>query len=199
MRQPTAERDASQCRAGEVGAYLDGELDAASALAFDAHLKECRDCAVQLLEQKRLLCLFDTAFGEALKPQFELPRDFARVVTARAQTDMSGLLRRPAEHGRAFLLTTLLAIASCALLGAALFDKIFAPATRALGVLLRLLLMAAHTLLDAAAGALVILRTLGGRLVAEPLHLRLMLWLLLTVALVWLLRLIGRQPEAEKE
>ena len=29
----------------EIGAYLDGELDLTSALAFERHLEECPDCA----------------------------------------------------------------------------------------------------------------------------------------------------------
>ncbi len=38
----------------EVGAYLDGELDLASALAFERHLKECPDCARALAAQRAL-------------------------------------------------------------------------------------------------------------------------------------------------
>jgi anti-sigma factor RsiW len=38
----------------EVGAYLDGELDLASALAFERHLEACPDCAGALAAQRAL-------------------------------------------------------------------------------------------------------------------------------------------------
>jgi anti-sigma factor RsiW len=38
----------------EIGAYLDGELDLASALAFERHLEECPDCARALAAQRAL-------------------------------------------------------------------------------------------------------------------------------------------------
>lgn len=199
MGEVRSQSEATECRASEVGAYLDGELDAQASEAFEAHFKTCAACHARVLEQKRLLCLFETAFGAPLEKRLELPADFARVVTARAQTDMTELLRRPTEHRRAFILTISLVALSCALLGATLFDGIFAPAASVLRAVARLLSMAAHTLLDTVAGALVIVRSLGSRLVAETHHLRLLMWLVLSVALVWLWRLISRQTETEKE
>jgi anti-sigma factor RsiW len=38
----------------EVGAYLDGELDLTSVLAFERHLEECPDCARALAAQRAL-------------------------------------------------------------------------------------------------------------------------------------------------
>jgi len=38
----------------EIGAYLDGELDLASALAFERHLEGCPDCARALAAQRAL-------------------------------------------------------------------------------------------------------------------------------------------------
>jgi anti-sigma factor RsiW len=38
----------------EIGAYLDGELDLTSALAFERHLEECPDCARALAAQRAL-------------------------------------------------------------------------------------------------------------------------------------------------
>ncbi|HTG34761.1 MAG TPA: anti-sigma factor [Thermoanaerobaculia bacterium] len=38
----------------EVGAYLDGELDLTSSLAFERHLEECPDCARALAAQRAL-------------------------------------------------------------------------------------------------------------------------------------------------
>jgi anti-sigma factor RsiW len=81
-------------RTALVAAYLDGELEAAAAGDFEAHSKSCATCAAALLEQRRLLCLLDTAFDETFEKRIELPRGFAREMKARAQTDMSGVRAR---------------------------------------------------------------------------------------------------------
>jgi anti-sigma factor RsiW len=45
----------------EVGAYLDGELDLTSALAFERHLEECPDCARALSAQRALRGAIESA------------------------------------------------------------------------------------------------------------------------------------------
>lgn len=174
-----------------MAAYLDGELDAADTLRFERHLDECRACAAALTEQKRLLCLFDAAFDETFERKLDLPENFTKVVTARAQTDMRGL-RAGTEHRRALALCASLGVASFALLGATVFGETFAPAVKIGRLILSVLAIAAHALADAGHGAAVILRSVGHLLVAEPLHLRLLTWLLFACALALLLRLIGR-------
>ncbi|HEX8852022.1 MAG TPA: zf-HC2 domain-containing protein, partial [Pyrinomonadaceae bacterium] len=104
------EQTGSCRRAETAAAYLDGELDAAEALLFESHLRECSVCAAALLEQRRLLCLLDTAFAAREEACAALPKDFARVVTARAQTDMSGL-RSKSEHRTALKICAALTVA----------------------------------------------------------------------------------------
>src|SRR5215212_8395803 len=94
------------CGSNEVAAYLDGELGTGALLAFEEHLKQCRSCAEKLEEQRRLLRTLDMAFSE--EKTLRLPADFARVVTAHAQTDMSGV-REKQERGRALQLCAALA------------------------------------------------------------------------------------------
>lgn len=196
MGDAVSNSEASVCRPADVAAYLDGELDSVTAAAFERHTRACSPCAAALLEQKRLLCLFDTAFDETFEKKIDLPKNFARVITTRARTDMSGL-RCPAEHRRAFVLSALLALVSFCLLGAALFDEAFAPLVSVAQAALGLLRMVGHALGDAGAGASLILRTLGSRFVAGLLVLRVSVWLLFGGALFLLLRLIGNYHRAQ--
>lgn len=175
------------CHSTEVAAYLDGELGSAALLAFEEHLKECRSCAGKLEEQRRLLCTLDMAFSD--EKTLALPADFARVVTAHAQMDMSGV-REQRERGRALRLCIALALFSFALLGgASLSDSVLEPvrvfgrlAGTGLGILWR-------AIYDAGATFAVITRIIG-RFAFESHPLGLFSYLLLGAALLLLLRLI---------
>lgn len=194
MREETVQQ--ASCRRAEcAAAYLDGELDAAETLRFESHLRECAACGDAVREQRRLLCLLDTAFGARPAPGGELPRDFARVVTARAQTDMSGL-RRKSEHRTALKICVALAIASFALTGAASFDVVVRPVLRALRAVGGLLGMFGHALFDAASGAVMISRAFGSRLVSDPDPFSYLQWAFLAGAALLLLRLIGNYHRA---
>ncbi|HKS29393.1 MAG TPA: zf-HC2 domain-containing protein [Pyrinomonadaceae bacterium] len=175
------------CRSTEVAAYLDGELGAGALLAFEEHLKECSSCAGKLEEQRRLLCTLDMAFSD--EKTLSLPADFARVVTAHAQMDMSGVRERR-ERGRALSLSLILALFSFALLGsAALSDSVFEPvrvfgrlAGTGFGILWR-------AIYDAGATLAVIMRIIG-RFAFESHPAGFFSYLLLGAALLLLLRLI---------
>jgi len=179
------------CSRADAVAYLDGELDAVAAGEFERHVVSCHVCAGTLAEQRRLLCALDVAFSEQpQRGEFALPENFAQVVTARAQTDMCSLLRRPSEKRRALSLIILLAVASFALLGASNFGAALAPARSAWNALTTALNVATHTIIETLTGLALILRALGGRLIAEPGSPRLLVWLLFASALFLLLRLI---------
>jgi anti-sigma factor RsiW len=177
----------SNCRSVDVAAYLDGELRDGALSAFEEHLKECRSCSEKLEEQRRLLCTLDMAFGE--EKALTLPVDFARVVTAHAQTDMSGVRGRH-ERSRALQLCTALALFSFALLGsAALSDSVLEPlrvfgrlAAAGFGIVWR-------AVYDAGAGLVVIMR-ITARFTFESHPLGVLSYLLLAGALYLLLRLI---------
>jgi predicted anti-sigma-YlaC factor YlaD len=176
------------CRPEEAAAYLDGELSAGEEASFEQHARACQQCAAVLNEQKRLLCMLAVAFGEPLKREPALPRDFSRVVRVHAQSDMS---RVRTEKKRALLLCTALAALAFALLGGAAVSSVLAPVRvvgRALGAALDVL---AHTVVEAGRGAALILRALGASLAREPGALRLITFIGLTGAIVLLLRLIN--------
>ena len=186
--------DNSICQSAEVAAYLDGELAACALSDFEEHLKDCRSCAVRLEEQRRLLCTLDMAFGD--ERALLLPTNFARVVTAHAQTDMSGVRRRP-ERRRALRLAAALALFAFALLGGArLNDSVFEP-VRVLGRLAAALFgLVWRALYDAGASLSVVIRV-AGRFLFESHPLGLIGYLLLAGALILLLsRLIRNYHRA---
>jgi anti-sigma factor RsiW len=177
-----------------TAAYLDGELDAPAAEDFECHAKECSACSASLLEQRRLLCLLDTAFDRTFEKRVALPEGFTRQVKARAQTDMSGV-RDARERRRALKICVALVVAAFALLGFAAFDAVVAPVLGAARAGAGMLGVAGHAAADAGAGAGLVVRAVGGRLGArEPLMI--LLWALVAVALALLLRLIGAYHRA---
>lgn len=176
------------CPGAEVAAYLDGELRSGALRAFEEHVKECRSCARKLEEQRRLLCTLDMAFSD--EKTLKLPADFARVVTAHAQTDMSGV-RDSRERGRALRLSIALALISFALLGsAALTDSVFEPVRmfgRLAGAGLGIVWRAIYAV---GAGLAVVMRIIGRFVFESHAALGLFGYLILAAALLLLLRLI---------
>ncbi len=128
------------------------------------------------------------AFGD--EKRMALPLDFTRVVTAHAQTDMSGVRERR-ERGRALSLAAALMLFSFALLGGAtLTDSVFEP-VRGFGKLAGTFLgLIWHAIYDAGAGTAVIMRV-AGRSTLESHPLGLLGYLALAAALVLLVRLIS--------
>jgi hypothetical protein len=173
-----------------TAAYLDGELERAAADDFERHAAACGVCSGSLLEQRRLLCLLDTAFDETFTKGVALPKGFTQQVKARAQNDMRGV-RAPLERRRALKICVALAAAAFALLGVAAFDAVIKPvlgAARAAGGTLG---MAGHAAADAGAGAGVVLRAIGDRLAAASEPLAILQWVAFACAVLLLLRLIS--------
>ena len=151
----------NKCQLEDVAAYLDGELSNAGVDNFEAHLKSCGDCATELRAQRQLLCTLDVAFNGTRS--FQLPHNFARVVTVRAESDLSGM-RNKHERRRALKLCAVLAIISFALLGAAARTVVFDPLRtffRIAGSLLQLVWQASsEAVLNAAWVVRVIVRSI---------------------------------------
>ena len=185
----------SACRSEEITAYLDGELGASSLARLEQHVGGCSSCAADLRAQRRLLNELNSALTD--EPAIELPKNFAQVVAARAQSDMRGVVRDPAERGRALRLCGALAAASFALLGgAALSESVFAPLRAIWKAGAALANFLGHALYDAGTGVAVISRGLGGRLLFGSLGTGLLVLLLLALALFTLARLIARYHRA---
>jgi anti-sigma factor RsiW len=178
------------CRSEDVAAYLDGELDEPARSGFEGHVKECSACAARLHEQRRLLCALDFALSD--DPALALPKNFAQIVAANAQSDMRGMRQR-SEHRRALRLCLALAALSFALLGGASASRaVLAPLGQSARAVASVLGFAWHALYGAGAGLAVISRSVGWHLLFEHLSLGLPAFLLLAVAAAVLPRQIVR-------
>jgi anti-sigma factor RsiW len=177
------------CRSEEIVAYLDGELDASSRVRIERHLESCEECAAELRVQRRLLNELNFALASD-EPAFEMPKNFAEVVAARAQSDMSGVRER-VERRRALGLCIALAAAAFLLLGGAAFgESVFAPLRAIWKAVAALFGFLGHALYDAGAGVAVISRGLGGHLLFESRGFGALVLLLIALALFTLARLI---------
>jgi anti-sigma factor RsiW len=178
-----------------TAAYLDGELDARAAEDFESHTSACPTCAGALLDQRRLLCLLDTAFDDTFEKRVALPEGFTRELRARAQNDMSGV-RTKGERRRALKICLALGAAAFALLGFAAFDAVIAPVLSAARTAGGMLGVASHAAADAGSGAGFVVRAVGGRIVEGTAIPAALQWLVLAVAVVLLLRLISKYHRA---
>jgi anti-sigma factor RsiW len=191
MSEGASGAGASCPRTELTAAFLDGELDASAFEEFERHARACSTCGAALLEQRRLLCLLDTAFDETFGKRVPLPEDFTRRLRARAQNDLSGVRAR-AERRRAMKICAALAVAVFALLG---FAAVAGPVLAAALGAARLLGAAGHAAADAGSGAGLVLRAVGGRLSTSG-ALALVELAAVAAAFVLLLKLIGSYHRA---
>jgi anti-sigma factor RsiW len=200
MTQVATQQRAGECRETALTApYLDGELDASAARSFEAHARACPVCSAALLEQRRLLCLLDAAFDPTFGGgQVPLPSGFTQELKARAQNDMSGVRGRE-ERRRALKICGALGAASFALLGAAAYEALLAPALQAARTGAGVAGLAGRAATDAGAGGAVVLRALGSRILADSaglLALQLALFACACAALLLLIRAYHRRAHA---
>lgn len=149
---------------GEIGAYLDGELEASAGSLLEDHLLECEVCNAELNAQRLFLCELDATL--TLAPDLPVPSNFAQIVATRAESDMSGV-RDGREHKRAFRFCLILALASFALLGAAASKAVFFSGRTVASQMFGIFGLLWTTLYDAAVGLTVISRVISGGLVPE--------------------------------
>ena len=147
-----------KCELEDVAAYLDGELDGPALVQFEEHVKQCPECAIELRAQRQLLCTLDVAFNQS--KGFDLPSNFSRVVTARAENDLAGM-RNGDERKRAIQLCIVLALVSFGLLGAAARAIVFDPLRSSLRVVRVLSDLLWQVVSDAVSAASVCARVIG--------------------------------------
>jgi anti-sigma factor RsiW len=170
----------SKCQLEDVAAYLDGELSEAGANRFEDHLRSCLDCATELRAQRQLLCTLDIAFNG--NRSFQLPHDFTRIVTARAESDLSGM-RNKHERRRALKLCAVLALVSFALLGAAARTVVFDPLSTVFRISRTLLQLAWQAGSEMVISATVLMRVIVRAVLLDQHGLGLLMLLALLVAI----------------
>jgi hypothetical protein len=152
------------CQEEQIAAYLDGELDASAGALFEQHLLGCRVCHAELNAQRLFMHELDATL--TLGPDLPVPSNFAQIVAARAESDMSGV-RDGREHKRAIRFCLILALASFALLGAAASKAVFFSGRTVANQIFGILGLLWTTLYDAAVGLTVVSRVISGGLIPE--------------------------------
>ena len=177
----------NKCQKEWIAAYLDGALDADAGRLFEQHLDSCVTCSAELNEQRRFMLALDSALTTT--PVLPLPRNFIRIVAARAESDLSGMRDR-LERKRAARFCLVLAATGLAMIGAAAGKTIFVAVPVIANQILGIFGLLWTALRDAAVGLTVVSRVIGGGLVPEP-HFAGLAALLLALAIVLLTLLIG--------
>lgn len=104
MRSQTATTERI-CPTAKLAVYLDGELAPDEELALELHLAGCSTCRDELNLQKKIFGALDlNRFEES---EIELPKDFAKIVAARAESGVLGM-RSSRERKRAIALIMIL-------------------------------------------------------------------------------------------
>lgn len=177
-----------------VAAYLDGELDEPIITAFESHVKDCAICAGELAMQRRLLCALDIAVNGSEK-EFALPRNFAKIITTRAQADMRGL-RSSVERCRALFLCGALAFIALILMkafaGGATLEVISTSLLAGVRVAWSIARMISHFIVEAFTGIAVVLRALGSYLFVSSNMRGALMLMLFAFAFVALFKLLER-------
>ncbi len=182
------------CQLEEVAAYLDGELSGDALHRFEDHLKSCARCESELRVQRQLLCTLEVAFGNARG--FDLPHNFTRVVTARAENDLRGV-RDKSERRRALKLCAVLALISFALLGAATRVIVFDPLRSLFRVTRTLADLGWQAFSEGVSSAAVLARVVGHAVFSTNNSLALWLCLTFLASVSFLLFLIAKYRRAE--
>lgn len=138
-----------------VSAYLDGQLDIAAVDQFEAHVKGCQPCRAELNSQRQFLCELDSILSTP--KELSIPKDFARIVSARAESDMRGV-RTGGERRRALLVCLALGFASFVLLGATAGTSLLVSAALLTNKVLGVLSLLWTTLHDAVVGLTIVSR-----------------------------------------
>ncbi|MGH9970156.1 MAG: anti-sigma factor family protein [Pyrinomonadaceae bacterium] len=158
------ETSSDRCQPEHIAAYLDGELDASARAFLERHVQQCAACNAELNAQRLFVCELDSTL--ALNPDLHLPRNFAEIVAARAESDMRGV-RDGSEHRRALRFCLILAITSFALIGAAAGKALLFSGWAIADNTFELFALLWTTMHDAAVGLTVISRVIGGVLIPE--------------------------------
>ena len=178
----------NDCPRSELAAYIDGEISPREELELEIHLAACHICATELNEQKRFLHALDFALES--ERDFELPKNFTRVVVANAESKVSGL-RSPKERFNAvFVVAALLLIFLLGVGGkiktvAATFLQIGEQVWAVGG-------FTAHLIYNVAVGASIILRSIGSQFVSNQFGLTTFLAFFFFAALFALSRFFNR-------
>ena len=177
------------CDTEKIAAFIEGDLETGERLALEAHIAQCDPCTSELQSQQLFMCELESALANA--GDVSVPKNFAKVVAIRAESDMSGL-RNSSEHKKALRLCLVLALAAFALLGVTATKTIFVDAQSIVNKSFALFGFFGKAIYDAAVGLAVVLRVLSGGILSDSRFAGLTALLLVVLAIGLLTLLISR-------
>ena len=148
----------AQVTATQVAAYLDGQLEDSAHAAFENHVATCGACRAELTAQRQFLCELDSALTTT--EEISIPKDFARIVSARAESDMRGV-RDGGERRRALIVCLVLGVAAFGLLGATNGKSLLLSGRLLANKVLGILSLLWTTLHDAVIGLAIVMRVVA--------------------------------------
>jgi anti-sigma factor RsiW len=170
-----------------IPAYIDGELDQAAQSLFEQHVDSCHECRDELRIHQQFICALDSVFINDV--EVSVPKDFSRIVAARAVSDMSGV-RTAAENRKSLLICLVLAVTGFALIGATTRQM----SLRVIGTLIAKIIGVAEfawsTFYDSVVSVAVISRVISRKFIIETGNLGLVFFLF-AFAVLLLSRLIS--------
>lgn len=151
------------CPREDMLLYLDRELSAADELIFEKHLTECSVCHRELNSQKKMFLALNLAFDE--KTEIELPKDFAKVVAANAESNVKGLRSRKERSSALFIILglVLLTLIGLSIENERLFGVISGFGKQIITILSFIL----RLIFDLTVGLAVVLRSLSQQLISN--------------------------------
>src|SRR5215204_7640259 len=105
--------DLTHCSTDELSAYIDGELDHDREQQMEDHLASCEACISELNWQKQFLCDLTASLMD--ERDIEMPPDFAKHVTVKAEASVNGIRGRGELYNALLIGFSLLLIAFVAL------------------------------------------------------------------------------------
>lgn len=98
--------DGRNCPRVEIAEYLDGELPSREEFELEFHFAKCKVCAAELNAQKQVSSTLEI-FLEQEQVKIELPKDFTKKVTVKAESNLEGV-RSPKERSRGLFICGIL-------------------------------------------------------------------------------------------
>jgi hypothetical protein len=106
MNFDTEKIEGSDCPRQEIVEYIDGELSSREEFDFELHLAGCQICVEELNAQKKVSTSLEIMLEDE-SSQIQLPENFTKIVTAKAESNLSGL-RSPKERSRGLFICAIL-------------------------------------------------------------------------------------------
>jgi predicted anti-sigma-YlaC factor YlaD len=144
------------CPREEIFLYLEGELAAADELSLEGHFADCSICLTEFKSQKELFRTLKCAFDN--ETEIEPPKDFTKIVVAKAESNVKGLRCRKERTNAIFLCCALFLILAIGF--GAETENGFAIASEFGKQFFAVFGFASHLIYDISLGIVVILRSL---------------------------------------